>query len=101
MIETNLLDTGSAYTLASLDGLDTLKAGGRKVVITQQVLTEIRDSLAYGPKFDQWLAQNRSSVILINEPITAADVARYNPTGKANQSGDISIKKFLETNNSA
>jgi hypothetical protein len=80
----NLLDTGGAYTLASIDGLDTLTAGDRKVVITQQVLDEIRNSIQYAQKFDQWLAQNGSNVSIISKNITSADIERYNPTGKSN-----------------
>jgi hypothetical protein len=94
----NLLGTGAAYTLASIDELDILIAGGRKVLITQDVYDEIMRSGDYGPKFKQWYNNNLGSIIDIDDPITDADKKKYNPTNKLKQEGDVSIKKFLDNN---
>jgi hypothetical protein len=56
-----VLDATSASTIASVEGYDALTAGGRKVVVTQQVLAEIRDPKTpqiYKDRFNAWYGAN-------------------------------------------
>ncbi len=85
----NLLDTGAAYTLASMGGLDALTAGGRKVLITQDIYDEIMRSLDFGPKFQQWYNNNLGSIIQIDDPITEA--IRKNTIQQINQSKKVTF----------
>ena len=55
----NLLDTAGAISLANIDALDLLVASGRRVVITNHVLDEIRAATgADYVKVQQWLEAN-------------------------------------------
>jgi hypothetical protein len=94
-----VLDATSASTIASVEGYDALTAGGRKVVVTQQILAEIRDPKTpqiYKDRFNAWYGSNQASIINVTGELNPEDIAKYNPAGKARQAGDISIRKFLD-----
>ncbi len=95
----NVLDTGAAATLIRSDALDLLTAGGRKVVITQQVLDELTNQIEDNPnqrKFLEWFGRNTNKIVYIDETITPDDIGEFNPENKPNQAGDISIKRYLK-----
>jgi hypothetical protein len=95
----NVLDAGAASTLIRADALDVLLAGGRRIIITPEVLEEIvgeRPDLPNQAKFLSWFNDNQTRIDTVDLPITEADIAKYNPAGKLGQDGDISIKKFLD-----
>ena len=81
-----ILDAVAATALASIKALDALTAGGAKVIIPQQVIDEVRKpgtSAAYRTIFNDWLAANAGNPAVSTPavPLTAADIAKYNPTG--------------------
>jgi hypothetical protein len=84
MTDIFILDASSASTLASVDGYDALTAGGRRVVITQQILDEIdRDETpsAYRNKFLTWFNANQSSIIRVTESLSPDDITKYKSYG--------------------
>ena len=77
----NILDTGGAISLASADALDLLVAGGRRVVVTQQVLDEIADPTgSYYVKVRQWLSANPTLWERVVVPINQTDLDKYTIT---------------------
>lgn len=80
----NILDAGGFSTLAEMGALDLLTAGGRKVVITGEVIQKIRDKPSLRPIFDTWRAANPNAYFEIPESfsnLSEADKQRFNPRG--------------------
>jgi hypothetical protein len=72
-----VLDATSASTIASVEGYDALTAGGRKVVVTQQILAEIRDPKTpqiYKDRFNAWYGSNQASIINVTGELNPEDI---------------------------
>ncbi len=89
----NILDAAGAYTLDSAGALDLLIAGGRRVIITDQVRDEIENNpnSQLRTRILTWLADNAQYVDDVPTNLTPADLAKY-----GNDVGDASIAKYIE-----
>lgn len=111
----NIVDTGALGSFAQTDTLDSLFAGGRKVVITEQVIFETLNAQPDGTlrpnqiKIQNWLNQNASNIDLIVTDVEV-DISAYNgfhPNSQLRGTfvevgtehlGEISIGKYLNDN---
>ncbi len=89
----NILDSSGAYTLDSANSLDLLIAGGRRVVITDQVFLEIErnPNTQLRSRILSWIADNAQHIDSIDTDLSAADFAKYGI-----DLGDASIAKYIE-----
>lgn len=106
----NIIDNGALVHLAQADQLDLLVAGGRRVVITAEVLEEFEAtrSPALLARLESFLARNSDNIDGGVRPISQADIARFNPPQPngdiaTGQRGDVSILAHVEltSNNGA
>ena len=81
----NIADTGALITLWKTDALDLLIAGGKKVVILEQVIGDLSENGPTQPAVLDWIERNSSSVIREDIPITDEIRRKYNYTGTINK----------------
>ena len=94
----NILDTAGAVSFASADALDLLMAGDRRVVITSQVLREIRTATSSNyVKVQQWLNANPLLWEEVTFNVDQAGLDEYVVPVNGKQSpADASIAKYIE-----